>query len=252
MTGLLNTNTQDTGIGPDQWQQAFDGLVNHGAVPPGIDVNVRNSQGETLLMRLAFDGHLEAVDRLIKAGADLDAQSNWGETALMRAASQRHSHITDRLEQAGANPEIINDALFQARDYMGEPSDNTLLTGIRHDRMKTIGLTQAVILNRLLSVAEHQGIETVINRTPEGAIAFNALKTALAGPHKESVPVYDRLRSDPTGCIIRMRESYAKNREMFIARCGGEEAVSPAILDQLPAHRPSELAQMQLRTSNTL
>ncbi|MEX2475518.1 ankyrin repeat domain-containing protein [Marinobacter sp.] len=47
----------------------------------GIPVNLRTSEGETLLMLASRNGHVEAVRLLLEKGADPDARNHQGDTA---------------------------------------------------------------------------------------------------------------------------------------------------------------------------
>jgi len=69
----------------------------------GADVNSRDDDGETPLMRAADDGHTAIVETLLKSGADVNAIDEDGETALMMAAEEGHAQIVKLLLDAGAN-----------------------------------------------------------------------------------------------------------------------------------------------------
>jgi len=76
----------------------------------GADINVKDTFGETALMRAAEDGHLEAVKALIAAGADINAKDTFGETALMKVAKDGHLEAVKVLiEQAGADVNAVDD-----------------------------------------------------------------------------------------------------------------------------------------------
>jgi len=72
------------------------GLVN-------VDLNVRDSVGETPLSQAARDGH-EAVVRLLLATGkvDIDAKDKSGRTPLSRAARYRHKAVVQQLRNHGA------------------------------------------------------------------------------------------------------------------------------------------------------
>jgi hypothetical protein len=72
-------------------QGIFELARNGGAGPlgvmldAGVPVNMRTSEGETLLMLASKHGHPETVRLLLEKGADHDAQDSNGNTALSLA-----------------------------------------------------------------------------------------------------------------------------------------------------------------------
>ena len=81
----------------------------------GIDVNAwddrKMPKNRTALMHAAANGHLEAVELLLKSGAKLEAKDkgagcDWpgGNTALILAIVNKHVPVANRLLDVGANP----------------------------------------------------------------------------------------------------------------------------------------------------
>lgn len=81
-------------------------------IATGHNINMRDEDGETPLMKAANRGNLRAVDALIKAGANVNAKDEDGNTALMEAADNGHNDVVLRLIEAGAD--------INARDDDGE------------------------------------------------------------------------------------------------------------------------------------
>jgi len=71
--------------------------------PPAI--NFRDRSGDTLLMTVAFWGHMNCVSTLIRLGADINAIATpGGQTALTYAVSGRNIDILKYLLEQGADP----------------------------------------------------------------------------------------------------------------------------------------------------
>lgn len=69
---------------------------------PGLDVNVRDENGNTPLIEAARAGHDEVVQALLVGGADAKVKNRQGKTALMYASEGGHTETTRLLRQAGA------------------------------------------------------------------------------------------------------------------------------------------------------
>ena len=75
---------------------------------PGIDVNAKDEDGSPPL-HCAY-GHTAIVERLLAAGADVDARNNDGDTALMKAIVNSHTAIVRMLLAAGADVDARNNS----------------------------------------------------------------------------------------------------------------------------------------------
>lgn len=71
----------------------------------GFDVDTRDAQGCTALLRAAGGGHDAVVARLLAAGADNSLAADSGATPLSAAVSMRHLAVIDRLLAAGVDLE---------------------------------------------------------------------------------------------------------------------------------------------------
>jgi ankyrin repeat protein len=79
-------------------------------VQKGVNLDVRDNDGNTALM-IAFEaGNDKASKLLIDAGANLDIRDNTGKTALMLAAEKGEFDVVDALIVAGANLNIRDNA----------------------------------------------------------------------------------------------------------------------------------------------
>ncbi len=80
----------------------------------GVDIEVRNEDGNTPLMLAYLGGHKETMKVLLDRGADIHAQNNTGVSPVRAASAKGHA---DRLRMlldlgAGVTPELLNDLLF--------------------------------------------------------------------------------------------------------------------------------------------
>jgi ankyrin repeat protein len=69
----------------------------------GVPLNIRTSEGDTLLMLACRNGHADTARLLLERGADPDASNHQGQTPLMAAAMLNHVEIIDCLLEAGAD-----------------------------------------------------------------------------------------------------------------------------------------------------
>lgn len=68
----------------------------------GMDVNARDSQGNTPLMLAAANGHTETVKLLLTNGADMHTKNRVGHTALAAAVQGGFQQTAAVLQKAGA------------------------------------------------------------------------------------------------------------------------------------------------------
>ena len=66
----------------------------------GMDVNTKNSDGQTALMLSAYSGHTDTVKLLLKHGAFINVIDKFGDSALSWAAAEDHTDIVNLLKKA--------------------------------------------------------------------------------------------------------------------------------------------------------
>jgi ankyrin repeat protein len=66
----------------------------------GMDVNVKNGDGQTALMLAAYSGHTDTVKLLLKHGAFINVVDKFGDSALSWAAAENHTDIVTLLKKA--------------------------------------------------------------------------------------------------------------------------------------------------------
>jgi hypothetical protein len=74
----------------------------------GADPNIRNSNGQTALMRLDDDGTAEIVRALVGAGAKVNLKDEEGDSALLVAAALENTDVLRALLDAGAKVNTKN------------------------------------------------------------------------------------------------------------------------------------------------
>lgn len=72
-------------------------------VDHGVDVNLSNQDGNSLLMLAAYSGHAELVAGLIGRGADVDKQNARGQSPLAGAIFKKEDEVVHLLLRAGAD-----------------------------------------------------------------------------------------------------------------------------------------------------
>ena len=76
-----------------------------GYLDAGVDVNLTNQAGDTLLMLAAYHGHPETVAVLLARGADPNRANDRHQTPLAAAVFKGENEIISTLAAAGADPE---------------------------------------------------------------------------------------------------------------------------------------------------
>ncbi len=75
----------------------------HTALDTGLDPNLKNGNGWTLLMLAALEGSVTLGKLLLGKGAEIDAKNQHGETALSLAAQKGHIELLQLLRDRGAS-----------------------------------------------------------------------------------------------------------------------------------------------------
>ena len=70
----------------------------------GLDVDLRDAKGNTLLMLSSYHGKTEVVRMLLKSGATVDLRNEKGQTPLGGVAFKGYAEIATLLLDAGADP----------------------------------------------------------------------------------------------------------------------------------------------------
>ena len=79
-------------------------------IKAGMNVNAKDNDGNTALMRASADDNFEVVTLLIEKGADVNANDNDGYTVLMFASSKGNLELATLLIKKGADVNASNNA----------------------------------------------------------------------------------------------------------------------------------------------
>jgi uncharacterized protein len=82
----------------------------------GVDVGLRNADGNNALWLGCVSNDASVVSRLVQAGILIDNRNDTGATALMYAASSGKAELVELLLRAGADPHAQNQDDFTAVD----------------------------------------------------------------------------------------------------------------------------------------
>lgn len=89
-------------------------------VMKGLNVNVRDDDGKTLLMRAVTANKVEVVRMLVELRADINAQVSSNKTALTFAAAEGLTHMVSLLIDAGADIGVMDKSGRRPIDYARE------------------------------------------------------------------------------------------------------------------------------------
>lgn len=92
-------------------------LLDHGAPP-----DMRDSDGNSLLMLAAYHGHAALVGELAARGADVDLLNDRGQSPLAGAVFKGFEDVVDELLGAGADPDRGTPSARESAIYFGRQS----------------------------------------------------------------------------------------------------------------------------------
>jgi uncharacterized protein len=91
-------------------------------VDAGVEVNLSNHHGDSLVMLAAYHGHADTVAALLERGADPNRPNDRGQTPLAGAVFKGEAEVIRVLVAGGADPEaghpsaLATAALFERPD----------------------------------------------------------------------------------------------------------------------------------------
>ena len=100
-------------------------------IAAGADVHAKTSGGVNALMMASLGGYAEAAGLLLAAKVDSNAKDNQGRTALMAAASSREQAVVDALLAAGADVKIEDAGGASALTYASAEGFESAVTALQ-------------------------------------------------------------------------------------------------------------------------
>jgi uncharacterized protein len=85
----------------------------------GAPVEMRNENGDTLLILAAYHAHPDTVGMLVDRGADVEAQNDRGQRALTCAVFKKDAASAQLLVAAGADPDAGTPSARATADMFG-------------------------------------------------------------------------------------------------------------------------------------
>lgn len=113
----MDTTSTQPGEIPEDVQQLATELFNlartgdgeaaqtlAGIIDQGVNVDLMNHEGNTLLMLAAYNGSVDVLKVLIDRGADINQLNDRGQSPLAGAIFKKEDEVIDVLIDAGADP----------------------------------------------------------------------------------------------------------------------------------------------------
>jgi ankyrin repeat protein len=98
-------------------------------VDAGVDPNLSNHKGDSLLMLAAYHGHAAAVAALLQRGADPNRPNDRGQTPLAGAVFKDEPDVISTLVAGGADPEAGHPSALSTAQMFERPDLLALLRG---------------------------------------------------------------------------------------------------------------------------
>ena len=98
-------------------------------VDAGVDANLSNQSGDSLVMLAAYHGHAATVRALLARGADPDRANDRGQTPLAGAVFKDEPDVIAALIAAGADPDAGHPSPVATAQMFERPDLLALLRG---------------------------------------------------------------------------------------------------------------------------
>jgi ankyrin repeat protein len=177
-------------------------------------VDAGNKRGMTALMFAASNGCIEVVKNLLKRGAQCNKQDSEGKTALMYAMGNGHSDVAKILLAARSDIAI--------KDRNGR----TVLMYAAAQR------DPDVVDSLLMSRADVTATDSDGNTALSMCVASNGRMSVIEKLLDCGVDERQTAQCYWTAMIQAVRNGNFENMEFFLAKCGGEEALTKSCSEQ--------------------
>lgn len=215
----------------------------------GLDLEGRDEQGRTGLIRAAEDGDLQLARLYLEAGADLDGQDRRGRTALAVAARRHDVELMTTLRQAGGSDQLPTDdgklpteefwAGFEARRYADLDAKETRLGFTLPSSFISICRDSAAPPGGGLRVecdGEYDMKVVILARRASGLAMLREVLSPPRRGKREDVAQEERVHDDVSGATRSCSVSGEKGFLELEVTAMGPEALAP------------ELRELALRT----
>lgn len=153
-----------------------DGVIS--LLDRGADIEARNNDGDTPLLRACTTNHTKIVELLLNSGADIENRNDEGYTPLLLSSYYGLEEIVELLLDHGADVEAMNDecetSLLLASHYFGYPGTVKLLLGYSADITVIDSVDCMSIEYKCVGVwKEEETQELIINKQPHNIKIFD-------------------------------------------------------------------------------
>ncbi len=210
-------------------------------VKAGMDVNMKNSAGESLFMKTCSAKYPDLVQLMLSHGANINERDNMEKTPLQHAVSSGNIRITELLIAAGADVNVVNQEGETALNIAYENNQIELVKILVNSGADTSQLPKDADLSfkdenidKRLQEAAYDGnrelIEALLKRganvnTVEGELGYTPLMWAsMKDYHNDSVRLLieaganlnARNSKGETALMIALKESGKRNAELLV------------------------------------
>lgn len=89
-------------------------------IDAGVDPNLSNHEGNTLLMLAAYSGNEAALEVLIDRGANVNSLNDRGQSPLAGAIFKKEQGVVEKLIAAGADPNLGHPSAIDTARMFGQ------------------------------------------------------------------------------------------------------------------------------------
>ena len=143
-------------------------------IKAGVNVNLRSSSEDTVLIIAAWEGYTDVAEQMIAAGAKLNLKNKMGETALHVAAARGNTEVFEKLVAAGAwidtkdyrkMTPLMDAAFFGNIDIVKRLLALGADTFLVDDQGKTAEDIKSLIISVMINSLRQKSVTVLLHRT---------------------------------------------------------------------------------------